>query len=77
MVVTGCSQAILPPTIQSAHEEEIRALSAKTELELGTVRQQLQLAQDEANVAAVRVESLQRETQVEVDRSAQLMAKVP
>lgn len=46
-------------------------------MELGTVRQQLQLAQDEASVAAVKVESLERVTQVEVDRSAQLMAKVP
>ena len=61
---------------QSAHEEEIRALSAKTELELGTVRQQLQLAQGEASAAAARVESLERETRGEVDRSAQLMAKV-
>lgn len=65
---------IQPP--QSAHEEEIRTLSAKTELELDAVKQQLQLAQGEASAAAARVESLERQTRGEVDRSALLMAKV-
>ena len=71
--------ASIPPTLQptqSAHEEEIRSLSAKTELELEAVRQQLQLAQGEASTAAVRVERLERQTRGEMDRNAQLMAKV-